>query len=127
MSFSLAFLIWSNPSFSLSSPQFADLSTTSDNLFSLLNGDDIYATYRDMRQTSYALWIFSKIYLYLFITLFIYVVLNVFIGLIYDTYQTLHVSTFIAWSCLQLVYCILVYCLSPPFLACSVALRILQF
>ena len=73
-------------------PQFTDLSITSECLFSLLNGDDMYMTYKEMPQTSYSLWIFSKIYLYLFIALFIYVVLSVFIGLISDTYETLNVS-----------------------------------
>ena len=48
-----------------------------------------------MPQTSYSLWIFSKIYLYLFIALFIYVVLSVFIRLISDTYETLNVSILI--------------------------------
>ena len=45
-----------------------------------------------MTQTSQALWIFSKIYLFVFIALFIYVVLSVFIGLITVTYETLIVS-----------------------------------
>lgn len=52
----------------------------------------MYMTYKEMPQTSYALWVFSKIYLYLFISLFIYVVLSVFIGLISDTYETLNVG-----------------------------------
>ena len=52
----------------------------------------MYMTYKEMPQTSIALWVFSKIYLYLFISLFIYVVLSVFIGLISDTYETLNVG-----------------------------------
>ena len=72
--------------------QFKDLSVTSECLFSLLNGDDMYTTYRDMSETPTAIWVFSKVYLYLFISLFIYVVLSVFIGLISDTYETLNVS-----------------------------------
>ena len=72
--------------------QFKDPSTTSECLFSLLNGDDMFATYNEMSQASMAAWVFSKIYLYTFISLFIYVVLSVFISLISDTYETLHVS-----------------------------------
>lgn len=71
-------------------PKFANPSTTSENLFALLNGDDIYNTYQEMSRTSSAAWIFSKVYLYVFISLFIYVVLSVFISLISDTYETLH-------------------------------------
>lgn len=70
--------------------KFVDLSVTSECLFSLLNGDDMFATYKEMPQTSPAIWVFSKVYLYLFISLFIYVVLSVFIGLISDTYETLN-------------------------------------
>ena len=68
------------------------LMITSECLFSLVNGDDMYNTYIMMSQDSQAAWIFSKIYLYIFIALFIYVVLSVFISLISDTYETLHVS-----------------------------------
>ncbi|XP_064385515.1 mucolipin-3-like [Halichondria panicea] len=71
-------------------PKFKDPSTTSECLFSLLNGDDMFATYNEMSQASMAAWVFSKIYLYTFISLFIYVVLSVFISLISDTYETLH-------------------------------------
>lgn len=71
-------------------PKFRDPSTTSENLFALLNGDDIYNTYQEMSHMSKPAWIFSKVYLYVFISLFIYVVLSVFISLISDTYETLH-------------------------------------
>jgi mucolipin 3 len=71
-------------------PKFVDPSTTSENLFALLNGDDIYNTYQEMSRASFSAWIFSKVYLYAFISLFIYVVLSVFISLISDTYETLH-------------------------------------
>ena len=75
------------------SSQFRDPIVTSDCLFSLVNGDDMFATYKGMADASLAAYIFSKIYLYVFIALFIYVVLSVFISLISDTYETLHVST----------------------------------
>ena len=86
--------------------QFADLSTTSECLFSLINGDDMYATYRDMKRMPYGLQIFSKFYLYLFIALFIYVVLSVFIGLVTVTYETLAVSTLLL-PVIGVCYCIM--------------------
>jgi len=64
--------------------QFKDPFVTSDCLFSLINGDDMYATYEGMSQISTPAFVFSKIYLYIFISLFIYVVLSVFISLISD-------------------------------------------
>lgn len=41
--------------------QFVNPSTTSENLFALLNGDDIYNTYQEMSKMSLAAWIFSKV------------------------------------------------------------------
>lgn len=61
-------------------------------LFSLLNGDDMYATFLRMRDKSYMVWLFSRLYLYSFISLFIYMVLSLFIALITDTYETIKVS-----------------------------------
>lgn len=71
-------------------PKFKDPSVTSECLFSLVNGDDMFNTYIQMENLSMPAFIFSKIYLYVFISLFIYVVLSVFISLISDTYETLH-------------------------------------
>ncbi|XP_011405686.2 PREDICTED: mucolipin-2-like isoform X2 [Amphimedon queenslandica] len=71
-------------------PKFADPSVTSECLYSLINGDDMFNTYIQMDSSSFSAFIFSKIYLYVFISLFIYVVLSVFISLISDTYETLH-------------------------------------
>ena len=48
-------------------------------------------TFAEMDQKSYAVWVFSKIYLYTFISLFIYVVLSLFIGIISDTYERIKV------------------------------------
>nr|XP_043870964.1 mucolipin-3-like [Solea senegalensis] len=58
-------------------------------LFSLINGDDMYATFLHMRDKSYMVWLFSRVYLYSFISLFIYMVLSLFIALITDTYETI--------------------------------------
>ncbi|KAK2822562.1 hypothetical protein Q5P01_022627 [Channa striata] len=58
-------------------------------LFSLLNGDEMYVTFMKMRDKSYMVWLFSRLYLYSFISLFIYMVLSLFIALITDTYETI--------------------------------------
>lgn len=76
----------------LSLCQFQSLSVTSECLFSLINGDDMFNTFVMMDQLPLPAFIFSKLYLYMFISLFIYVVISVFISLISDTYETLHVS-----------------------------------
>lgn len=72
--------------------QFRDLWTVSECMFSLINGDDMFMTFAEMNQKSYAVWVFSKIYLYTFISLFIYVVLCLFIGIISDTYERIKVK-----------------------------------
>ncbi|XP_039235254.1 mucolipin-3 isoform X3 [Pipra filicauda] len=68
--------------------KFRSLNTVSECLFSLINGDDMFATFAKMQQKSYLVWLFSRIYLYSFISLFIYMVLSLFIALITDTYET---------------------------------------
>lgn len=73
--------------------QFRTLNMVSECLFSLINGDDMFATFAQMQQKSYLVWLFSRIYLYSFISLFIYMVLSLFIALITDTYETVKVST----------------------------------
>lgn len=72
--------------------QFQNPWVTSECLFSLMNGDDIFFTFKRMNTSSQLVYAFSQMYLYIFISLFIYVVLNVFISLIADTYETLNVS-----------------------------------
>ncbi|XP_061859866.1 mucolipin-3 isoform X4 [Colius striatus] len=67
---------------------FRSLNMVSECLFSLINGDDMFATFAKMQQKSYLVWLFSRIYLYSFISLFIYMVLSLFIALITDTYET---------------------------------------
>lgn len=64
----------------------------SECLFSLINGDDMFATFSIMQQKSYLVWLFSRVYLYSFISLFIYMVLSLFIALITDTYDTIKVG-----------------------------------
>ncbi|XP_025913414.1 mucolipin-3 isoform X2 [Apteryx mantelli] len=69
--------------------KFRSLNMVSECLFSLINGDDMFATFAKMQQKSHLVWLFSRIYLYSFISLFIYMVLSLFIALITDTYETI--------------------------------------
>ncbi|XP_072030698.1 mucolipin-3-like [Amphiura filiformis] len=57
-------------------------------MFSLINGDDMFATFEAMSETNKRIYYFSQLYLYSFISLFIYVVLSLFIAVIMDTYET---------------------------------------
>ncbi|CAG9861904.1 unnamed protein product [Phyllotreta striolata] len=71
--------------------KFRSLSTTSECLFSLINGDDMFATFSIMSNKSPLLWWFSRIYLYAFISLYIYIILSLFISVIMDAYDTIKV------------------------------------
>lgn len=64
----------------------------SECLFSLINGDDMFPTFKDMNQKSSLVWVFSRIYLYTFVSLFIYMILSLFITIITDTYTTIKVT-----------------------------------
>lgn len=69
--------------------KFRSLATTSECLYSLINGDDMFATFSIMPKKSPMLWWFSRVYLYSFISLYIYVVLSLFISVIMDAYDTI--------------------------------------
>lgn len=69
--------------------KFRSLSSTSECLFALINGDDMFATFTIMSDKSTTLWWFCRIYLYTFISLYIYVVLSLFISVIMDAYDTI--------------------------------------
>ncbi|XP_061094717.1 mucolipin-3 [Conger conger] len=69
--------------------KFRTINTVSECLFSLINGDDMFPTFKNMQQKSYLVWLFSRLYLYSFVSLFIYMVLSLFITLITDTYETI--------------------------------------
>lgn len=60
-------------------------------LFSLLNGDDMFTTFAQLKDKNTLVWVFSRAYLYSFISLFIYMVLSLFIALITDAYETIKV------------------------------------
>lgn len=67
--------------------KFRELSTTTECLFSLINGDDMFETFALLRSDIGPIWWASRIYLYVFVSLFIYVVLSLFIALIMDAYE----------------------------------------
>ncbi|KAM3839644.1 mucolipin-2 isoform 1-T1 [Vipera latastei] len=69
--------------------KFEDMNTVAECLFSLVNGDDMFATFAQIQQKSTTVWLFSRLYLYSFISLFIYMVLSLFIALITDAYDTI--------------------------------------
>lgn len=69
--------------------KFRTLSSTSECLYSLINGDDMFATYAILSTKSKMIWFFSRIYLYSFISLFIYVILNLFITVINGVYEAI--------------------------------------
>ncbi|KAM4530546.1 mucolipin-1b [Odontesthes bonariensis] len=73
--------------------KFRSLSTVSECLFSLINGDDMFVTFSEMEQSGTLVWIFSQVYLYTFISLFIYMVLSLFIALITGAYDTIMAQT----------------------------------
>ncbi|KAG7272519.1 hypothetical protein CRUP_006808 [Coryphaenoides rupestris] len=68
---------------------FRTLNTASECLFSLINGDDMFPTFKNMQQKSQLVWTFSRVYLYTFVSLFIYMILSLFITLITNTYDTI--------------------------------------
>uniref|UniRef100_A0A8B9HKL5 Mucolipin 1b n=1 Tax=Astyanax mexicanus TaxID=7994 RepID=A0A8B9HKL5_ASTMX len=72
--------------------KFRSLSTVSECLFSLINGDDMFATFSEVERSGTLVWLFSQVYLYTFISLFIYMVLSLFIALITGAYDTITVS-----------------------------------
>nr|XP_020452374.1 mucolipin-2 isoform X2 [Monopterus albus] len=69
--------------------KFEGLSRVAECLFSLLNGDDMFTTFAQLKGTNMLVWLFSRAYLFSFISLFIYMVLSLFIALITDAYETI--------------------------------------
>ncbi|XP_058514716.1 mucolipin-2 isoform X1 [Ochotona princeps] len=69
--------------------KFENLDIVAECLFSLVNGDDMFATFAQIEQKSVLVWLFSRLYLYSFISLFIYMILSLFIALITDSYDTI--------------------------------------
>ncbi|XP_068230056.1 mucolipin-3-like isoform X3 [Palaemon carinicauda] len=69
--------------------KFRSFSSTMECLYSLINGDDMFATFSSTSGKDPVVWWFSRIYLYSFISLFIYVILSLFIAIIMDAYETI--------------------------------------
>lgn len=67
--------------------KFYSISSTSECLFSLINGDDMFATFNMVASNNMMIWGFSRVYLYFFVVMFIYVVLSLFIAIIMDSYE----------------------------------------
>ncbi|CAI4232041.1 unnamed protein product [Auanema sp. JU1783] len=69
------------------SMKFRTLGESSEALFSLLNGDDMFATFYTINDSNTVIKIFGTVYIYCFVSLFIYVVLSLFIAIIMDAYE----------------------------------------
>uniref|UniRef100_T1J1M4 Uncharacterized protein n=1 Tax=Strigamia maritima TaxID=126957 RepID=T1J1M4_STRMM len=69
--------------------KFKSLSTTSECLFSLINGDDMFASFAITPEMPSWIWWYSRLYFYTFISLFIYIVMSLFIAVIMDAYDTI--------------------------------------
>uniref|UniRef100_A0A183CNL3 PKD_channel domain-containing protein n=1 Tax=Globodera pallida TaxID=36090 RepID=A0A183CNL3_GLOPA len=67
--------------------KFRTLGESSEALFSLLNGDDMFATFYTISDDNTVIKVFGTVYIYLFVSLFIYVVLSLFIAIIMDAYE----------------------------------------
>ncbi|XP_046708592.1 mucolipin-1-like isoform X3 [Silurus meridionalis] len=56
-------------------------------LLSMINGDEIYASFTKLRGRNTLVWFFSRFYIYSFVFIFTYMVLSLFIAIITDTYE----------------------------------------
>lgn len=107
--------------------QFVDLAVTSESLFSLINGDDMFDTFMEISHSSLGIRIFSKIYLYTFVSLFIFIVLSVFITLISNTYDMVNVSRkYLLHNCMWLysyniIYTVIIIISISSYIAISIA------
>ncbi|OQV13272.1 Mucolipin-3 [Hypsibius exemplaris] len=68
--------------------KFQTFHSTTETIFSLINGDDMFATFAILPWENSMIWYFSRVYLYTFICMFTYVVLSLMISLIMDAYGT---------------------------------------
>ncbi|KAI4874338.1 hypothetical protein NFI96_022196 [Prochilodus magdalenae] len=68
-------------------------------LFSMINGDAIYSTFTKLRERSWVVWFFSRIYVYSFISIFTYMVLSLFIAIITNTYETIKERSWTKKAC----------------------------
>ncbi|KRX93818.1 Mucolipin-3, partial [Trichinella pseudospiralis] len=73
--------------------KFRSLTITSSCLFSLINGDDLFATFTTTSDQNQTVFWFVVIYIYVFISLFTYVILSLIISIIMDAYEVVKVSS----------------------------------
>ncbi|EPB66795.1 hypothetical protein ANCCEY_14116 [Ancylostoma ceylanicum] len=66
---------------------FRTLGESSEALFSLMNGDDMFATFYTINDSNTTIKVFGTVYIYCFVSMFIYVVLSLFIAIIMDAYE----------------------------------------
>lgn len=57
-------------------------------LFSLINGDDMFASFFSTDALDPLIWVFSRAYLYSFVSLFMWIVLSIFLAVIMDAYES---------------------------------------
>ena len=70
--------------------KFRSLGRTSEALFALMNGDEVFTTFDGLQTSSSRfVWWFSRLYLYSFVMLFIFVILSLFIAMLTDSYETI--------------------------------------
>lgn len=69
--------------------KFRTLSRTAECLFSIMNGDDMFATFALLDTNLDLIWYFSRIFLYTFLLVFVYIVVSLFISVIMDTFETI--------------------------------------
>lgn len=80
--------------------KFRTLSSSTECLFSILNGDDMFATFALLDTSLDTIWWFSRIYFYVFLSVFVYVVVSLFISVIMDTFESIkHIYVYGAPPC----------------------------
>uniref|UniRef100_A0A0N4ZF93 PKD_channel domain-containing protein n=1 Tax=Parastrongyloides trichosuri TaxID=131310 RepID=A0A0N4ZF93_PARTI len=67
--------------------KFRTIALSSETLFSLVNGDDMFPTFATINDSNTAIKVVGTIYIYIFVSFFIYVVLSLFIAIIMDAYE----------------------------------------
>ncbi|KAK8778841.1 hypothetical protein V5799_019818 [Amblyomma americanum] len=70
--------------------KFRTVSTSAECLFSIINGDDIFATFAMLFDgKDLVVWYFAQLYMYSFVILFVYVVVSLFVAIFVDAYETI--------------------------------------
>ncbi|KAI5613916.1 mucolipin-3 isoform X1 [Silurus asotus] len=73
-------------------------------LLSMINGDEIYASFTKLRERNTLVWFFSRFYIYSFVFIFTYMVLSLFIAIITDTYELIKGSVLPNFPCFSAIY-----------------------